>query len=119
MDANLDKLGKGLALEALKRLMEKTPVDTGRARGNWNVKRKKPDHSTSDNTDQTVTLTKGEATIDGFELSKEALYLSNGLPYIERLENGYSAQAPEGMAKLTVRELQPVAQRIARQVHRG
>ena len=36
----------------------------------------------------------------------DSVYIVNGLPYAERLENGWSKQAPLGMVALTVAELQ-------------
>lgn len=36
------------------------------------------------------------------------VFITNGLPYAERLENGWSKQAPLGMVALTVQELQNV-----------
>lgn len=38
----------------------------------------------------------------------QSVYIVNGLPYAERLENGWSKQAPLGMVALTVQELQNV-----------
>lgn len=38
----------------------------------------------------------------------QTVYIVNGLPYAERLENGWSKQAPLGMVALTVQELQNV-----------
>lgn len=38
----------------------------------------------------------------------DPVYIVNGLPYAERLENGWSKQAPLGMVALTVQELQNV-----------
>lgn len=38
----------------------------------------------------------------------DSVYIVNGLPYAERLENGWSQQAPLGMVALTVAELQSV-----------
>ena len=38
----------------------------------------------------------------------QSVYVVNGLPYAERLENGWSQQAPLGMVALTVAELQSV-----------
>lgn len=35
----------------------------------------------------------------------QSVYIVNGLPYAERLENGWSQQAPYGMVALTVSEL--------------
>lgn len=38
----------------------------------------------------------------------QSVYIVNGLPYAERLENGWSKQAPLGIVALTVQELQNV-----------
>lgn len=38
--------------------------------------------------------------------------LANNLPYIERLEDGWSTQAPQGMVKLSVARVEPMIPRI-------
>ena len=40
------------------------------------------------------------------------LTLTNNLPYIERLEDGWSTQAPQGMVKLNVSRVEPMVPRI-------
>jgi len=120
VDVRLDKLGRALGLEIQRRLMDKTPVDTGRARGNWNASIGEPDFTTSETTSAAATIAKASAVVRGFELSEGAsFYVSNGLPYIERLEEGYSAQAPNGMVRVTVAELKPLAERIGASLNRG
>lgn len=119
VDDRLDELGRGLGLETLRRLMQKTPVDTGRAKANWNVSRGSPDLTTTTHTDERRALRKGQLTVGFFRLSKEDLWLANGLPYIERLEYGWSKQAPLGMARLTVSELEPLARRIGARLNVG
>ena len=96
-----------VAMEALTRLVMKTPVDSGRARGNWQVTWGSP--STEYDSDKTDD--KGSGTIwEGADTIADAprygvIWISNNVPYIERLENGWSGQAPNGMAQLTVDEL--------------
>jgi len=120
VDVRLDKLGRALGLEIQRRLMDKTPVDTGRARGNWNASIGEPDFTTSETTSAAATIAKASAVVRGFEFSEGASsYVSNGLPYIERLEEGYSAQAPNGMVRVTVAELKPLAERIGASLNRG
>lgn len=83
----------------------KTPVDTGRARGNWQFGSAAIPTGIIDAVDvsgQTV-LSKmigqiGESSVGGIT------YIANNLPYIERLEDGYSDQAPVGMVRLTITE---------------
>jgi hypothetical protein len=98
-----------IVLEALKRVVMKTPVDTGRARGNWQVSIDAPIDEAVERLDSG-----GEATIiDGMAVATAAAvqripgitYISNNLPYIVRLEYGWSDQAPKGMVRTTINEL--------------
>lgn len=76
---------------ALREAVNNTPVDTGRARGNWQV-------SASLNRVGTVeTQDKGGGTTIAAGLSVSSplppfskLSIANNLPYIQRLEDGYS-----------------------------
>ena len=120
VDPKLDKLGRALGLEMQKRIMDKTPVDTGRARANWNASIGDADGSTSESTSASATLARANAVVSGFELSEGAsFFVANGLPYIESLEEGSSRQAPNGMAQITVRELKRLADRIGARLSRG
>lgn len=52
--------------------------------------------------------------MNGFRLGQgQTLYIANGLPYIERLEQGSSTQAPRGMVMITIAELKDWVQRGA------
>jgi len=100
-----------VALEALSRIVLRTPVDTGRARGNWQVGVGEPDRSYAwDQYDPvgTETIAKGrpllEAAPDG-----EILFVTNSVPYILPLEHGHSQQAPAGMVGVTIAELRQIA----------
>lgn len=95
-----------IALQALRSLVLKTPVDTGRARANWNTTIGAPNPGDDTEVDRTGTSTiaAGEAVIRGMDPFEE-VWIANGLPYIERLEQGYSGQAPKGMVATTLSEL--------------
>lgn len=97
------------ALDGLSGVVRKSPVDTGRFRGNWQI-------STSDEVAPTDRIDAGPRGSDpaalGQELAKLAsvpayglVHIINGLPYAQRLEDGYSKQAPGGMVALTAAEL--------------
>lgn len=119
VNRNLARYGRALGLEALRRLLQKTPVDTGHARGNWFVQPDRASDAQIEGRVEGVALIEGEAVVEGWDITRTELHLTNNVPYIERLENGYSRQAPQGMAKLTVNELKPVSDRIAARVARG
>ena len=87
-------------------IIKETPADTGRARGNWqaSVGRGASGEVSVDsvrsgearaisNVDQTVSVAVGDM-----------YYLTNNLPYIERLEYGWSKQAPNGMVRKNVQQ---------------
>jgi len=107
---DVDRVVRRATLKVFRSVILKSPVDTGRFKGNWNVSYGVPIYTYD------ARLNKAPlGTLGGFgeaEASKaEALpvggitYIANGLPYAGRLEDGYSrTQAPFGMVGLTVIE---------------
>jgi len=94
---------RAVTLQALREVMLGSPVDTGRFRSNWMVsagKRNKVLNETyhkdnkSGKKDQPVSVDELEASQK--EIAKlgdqEKLYISNNLPYAQRLEEGHSSQ---------------------------
>jgi len=101
-EQNVDKARNRLAFYIYSSVVKKTPVDTGRARGNWHISKDAPDPRVIDRTNKEGSIT-GEETdklknING----DETIYIQNNLPYINALENGSSQQAPSGMVRLTM-----------------
>lgn len=82
-------------------VFERTPIDTGRARANWNCSVNTPDPSFRESAD----LDPGKAS-GAFAGAKagDFLYITNAAPYILELENGHSDQAPDGMVRNAFRE---------------
>lgn len=121
-----------VALEALKRVIQKTPVDTGRARGNWQTTIERPARGETKTLDTSgaQSISAGTATIAKLK-PYQVIWFTNNVPYILVLENGlfnppdpgpskdrrphrkgrilvrggYSIQAPQGMVKVTIQEL--------------
>lgn len=107
-----------LALEALSRIVLRTPVDTGRARGNWNVGVGEADAGFAwDQYDAQGqgTIARGQALLEGAPPG-QVLYVTNSIAYILPLEHGHSKQAPAGMVAVTLAELQGIAQQVAVQL---
>lgn len=115
------KFTRALILEADRRIRFRTPVRTGRARGNWNIAIGRADFSTSERTDKSGAegTARALAVTATPAVARESTYLVNGLPYIDGLEHGTSKQAPAGMVKVTVAELRPLVERIAAKVRAG
>lgn len=111
MMENLRTVIRAIALEALKRIVNRTPVDTGRARGNWFVSIGGSDAfsvSTEVDPNGNVSISRGSQVIATYEQQADfpIITIYNNLPYINRLETGYSGQAPAGMVAVTATELQ-------------
>lgn len=102
-----------IALEALNRVVLKSPVKTGRFRANWTVAVGRQDLSITDEVDPTgqKTIAKGTPIILG-QKGPAIIWLSNNLPYAQALENGHSQQAPMGMVALTYNELMQIVRVI-------
>ena len=80
-----------LVLEINRELIKATPVDTGHARANWVPSIGQP---TIGEFGSSGEQQQGLARVLSFKLADGVLYISNGVPYIQRLNAGHSTQAP-------------------------
>lgn len=110
----IKEVRKSYAFALYSSIVKKTPVDTGRARANWNVSVGSPDTSTTEDT-ATTPMSKSKMPDPKGD---ESIFISNNLPYITTLEyggfpnppkkdggktiNGFSKQAPNGMVGVTL-----------------
>jgi len=105
-----DKFGqimRKVTIDMTGRIVQRSPVDTGRFRGNWYASVGQPKLITTFNTDKTgqQTIRRANSAIGLFDPEKEQdIWITNSLPYAIRLENGWSGQAPAGMVGVTVTE---------------
>ena len=98
---------KKLTFDALRGVVLKTPVDTGRARGNWQVTINESPENEINTEDKTGNNTISEGTDRVKRVPSFAIiYITNNVPYIVYLENGTPTQAAHGMIALTFAELQ-------------
>lgn len=93
-----------IALDAFSRLILRTPVDTGRAKSNWQVGIGEVPDGVLARTNPSGALSDGERALSEMR-GLPIVSLVNNLPYIERLEQGHSKQAPAGMLEQTYQEL--------------
>jgi hypothetical protein len=105
-DVKLDVTVRKVALALFDGITEKNPVDTGRAKGNWNLSVGKMDQSVNDNATSTSLGRPGKAPNMKKGDGDKVIWITNSLPYINALEHGHSRkQAPRGMVSLTVNEV--------------
>jgi hypothetical protein len=94
-----------LALDIDRRVILESPVDTGAARSNWLASTGSPLGAIAD-IDVQGALNKGAVVINGAN-DYETIYVQNNLPYIQRLNEGWSEQAPSGyIDKIILEEVQ-------------
>mgnify|MGYP001185119766 FL=1 len=93
-----------IALELLKKVTMKSPVDTGRFRANWMVGIGGADETTTDSTVNDAMM-RGSIVLTGYKTLKQ-IHISNNLPYAAALEHGHSQQAPLGVADISVAEIE-------------
>lgn len=87
-----------------------TPVDTGRARGNWLPSINTPDESKlRDNFDPSGSKAIGEAqSVASVVKPGDTVYISNNLEYIGALNDGHSQQAPAGFVEKAVQVVKSI-----------
>jgi len=103
-------------------VVNKTPVDTGRARGSWRIGIGAPDLSMlppmprltgADRTRKALSGNRAMATAEALKqldklrsLSKgDLVFITNSVPYVRYLEEGHSRQAPRGIVSVTLAEV--------------
>ena len=101
-----DRVPAFVCMELSAKIIGATPVDTGRAKGNWQATIASPASGTLETNDPSGAAVIAKASIVAQAAAGGVFYLVNNLPYIRRLEYGYSSQAPAGMVRVTVQEFE-------------
>lgn len=136
--AEMEVVARKVVFELFRRVVLKTPVDTGRARGNWQVGTA-VGNGTTEELDKGggKTIGKVAAFASTFPIGSVA-WIYNNLPYIHTLEyggypnppkrgsyvkgkgfvvkseGGFSRQAPQGMVRVTAMEFEGIVSKAAR-----
>lgn len=106
VEKSLEKAVRTVSLQAYTNIVINTPVGNpelwqseappgyvgGRARANWNIDINTVDLSVTDSTAEPETAKALNVTAK-YKLGA-TIYISNNLPYIQRLNEGWSSQAP-------------------------
>lgn len=86
-----------------KRLTRVTPVDTGNARANWLfVAANNGQYDTSYSVRSSRPANRSSESLTIRELKTKDLLIANNTPYIERLNNGWSKQAPKKFVEIAI-----------------
>jgi hypothetical protein len=117
VEQNVEKTVRKVALVVDSVVVLATPVDTGRARSNWTVTLDNAAEGvrepyspgeglgTGEGANAQAALNQGMATVAQYRSSNNSsIHIANNLPYIERLNDGSSAQAPAGFVQKAVQQ---------------
>lgn len=112
----LDKVASDVAVQAaldiVGDLVFQTPVDSSQALSNWQVALNNPsddkippyfpgEKGSTQRASASAALTSAKAVLAG-KKPGDKIYISNTFPYINRLNEGYSGQAPSGFVERAV-----------------
>ena len=94
------------AHEAISRMIDRTPVDTGAAKAHWFAQGTPSGPFDKETTDKSGGRTKARAKRDLQSVRiGDRVYLVNTAPYFFFLEHGSSSQAPAGVVTITLSEM--------------
>lgn len=112
--ARADDVVRETVLEIGERLIERSPVATGRFRSNWAYGLGGPSSVTTEATDGTAVLGLEAMPADA---AGRLHVISNSLPYALALEYGASDQAPQGMVGVTALEFPSIVEAAAKRAN--
>ena len=100
---NPETVARQVSFKLFSAVIKASPVDTGRFRMNWQTAGAVAPSGIIDGTDKGGAAAIGNAASYIFAASDwNEFTLTNNLPYAERLEYGWSNQAPQGMVRVNV-----------------
>lgn len=100
---NIDKILRETVEEVFSSIIEDTPIKTGALKGNWIASIGSPSSDKTGTLDRMgdITVSNMRKEIRDFKTG-DTVYLVNTLEYAERIEYGYSGQAPYGMVRVNI-----------------
>lgn len=110
----LNKTTAEVETEVMTLVIMRSPVDTGRFRGNWQTSVGSAVTGEIERLGAQPSIEEMRGVISALKGGRVS-FLSNNLPYGHRLEfDGWSDQAPAGMVRKTVSEYQKIVDDAAR-----
>lgn len=114
-EAATDKTIRAITFALFREVIMRTPVDTGRLKGNWQTSQGAPVTGTVTTTDPSggKAIVAMAAAIGGWG---SVSYLANNLPYAHRVEyDGWShTKAPAGMVRVSLARINAIVAKATR-----
>ncbi len=117
----VETIARSIVFDLFSAIIAGTPVDTGRARGNWQMTKGSGATGVLDRNGGTEPVDSPGALSDAASEAGsvrvemgDTYHLSNNLPYISRLEyDGWSDQAPKGMVRINIARIKQIVKKAA------
>ena len=123
----VDRIRRGTIIKLFSQVIDDTPVDTGRLRGNWRTSVGKPINGTLIQNDKSGLRAKGKI-LNKLGTFGDSVHMTNNLPYAKVAEygqwngptekvtaSGFSRKATKGMMRKNALRAKKILRRIARQ----
>lgn len=124
--SSLSEAHRAIVIELFGSIIADTPVDEGRARGNWQTNVGGAKTGVLERLDATGPVGSNTARTNGGSIAEmvsntgdagDKVYMANNLPYAEPLEFGHSqTQAPAGMVRKNYARVHNIVAKAAREV---
>ena len=120
IDRLIERVVTKIGLDVTANLIETTPVDTGWARANWVPSVGRPERNDPGVRDRSrvpgaqAKQAVGQAELLRYKLGRGKAFVTNGVPYIQRLNEGSSQQQPRAFVQRAVRKAVTAANRTLR-----
>ena len=102
-----EKVFRKTCFEISNEVISNTPVDTSRAKNNWFPDINKFSSETTETTNKQGSINLVADTTNRLQLGT-TFTLSNNLPYIVKLEYGWSKQKPNGFVAITLQKFDTI-----------
>lgn len=117
----MELIARNIVFNLFSAIIAGTPVDTGRARGNWQMTKGSGATGVVERNGGTEPVDSPGALSDAASEAGSVrvemgntYHLSNNLPYISRLEyDGWSGQAPRGMVRINIARIEQIVKKSA------
>ena len=101
IEANVDSFLRDVTGEFYREIVRHTPVDTGKAKGNWQIANELNSNVLPRKRSREQVIVQVPHSID----FGKPVHIFNNVPYIQELENGHSKQQTQGMVKPAINNM--------------
>lgn len=119
IDVEFEAVVRRIVLELYDKITRRTPVDTGRARASWMIATGAPGEGVPDLRNFTQANQTQRGKVAEMVKKRAIMWIYNNQPYIKRLEQGSSQQAPQGMVARSVAEVEAMVDAMIAEVESG